>query len=331
MSISVVINQMCVMLLIILTGYLLYKKGMLSELSSRHISGLVVNVCNPAALLAAALDDGPRVPSSQLVYAFLITLLMYAFLLLAGWLLPLVMRIPRDRRYIYHFLTVYGNVGFLGIPLVSAVLGGGALIYVSINCLVYNLLFYITGAGQISRKAEEAANRTVCPDSLSSSQTSAVSPAIHSGLRNLLSRLINVGTISAILSLLLYVGSFRLPMILSDTIIHAGKAATLLSMLVLGVSVAQMPLRELFIHREAYLFALLRLLVIPITGVLLLHQFVSDPLLLGTCALLFAVPCGNLPLMCAREHGLPSDEMARTIVFATILSVVTIPVVVLFL
>ena len=58
MNIVIVLEQMCVMLLLILAGCLLFRKGRLNEVSSRHISGLVVNLCNPAVLVCSAFESG---------------------------------------------------------------------------------------------------------------------------------------------------------------------------------------------------------------------------------------------------------------------------------
>lgn len=310
MDITIVIGQMCVMLIIILTGYMMFRKNRLSNQSSSHISGLVVNICNPATILCSAFDKETTLTFGEMLHALLITVLIYALLLIAGWLIPQIMRIEKSSRYMYHFLTVYGNVGFLGIPLVSAVLGTNALVYVSINCVVYNLLFYTTGVSIIQRAAGEK------------SQT---------GIKEFLSKIINVGTVSSLLTILLYLIDFDLPMVISDTVTYAGRATTFLSMIVLGVSVAQIPLKEIFCHRKDYLFVALRMILLPIGFVFLLKLFVTNPLLLGTSALLLAVPCGNLPLMSSREHGLAADELARTIVLTTLLSVITIPIVVMFL
>lgn len=310
MDITIVIGQMCVMLIIILIGYICFKKNKLSNHSSSHISALVVNICNPATLLCSAFEKQSVMSVGDMLTALFVTICLYAVLLLAGFLIPRVMRIPKDRRYLYHFLTVYGNVGFLGIPLVSAVLGSGALVYISVNCVVYNLLFYTTGVGIIQRKAGIAQK---------------------SSAKDIFSKIINVGTVSALLTVLLYLVDIDLPMVISDTVTYAGRATTFLSMIVLGVSVAQLSPKEIFCHKKDYFFVLLRMVLLPVCCVFLMKPFVTNPLLLGTSALLLSVPCGNLPLMCSREHGLQADELARIIVLTTLLSVVTIPLVVLFI
>ena len=310
MDIQIVIQQMIVMLIIIFIGYFFTKKGKLNELSSRHISGLVVNVCNPAMLVCSAFSADSQVSGALLLNALLATLLLYAILLLAGFLIPRLMRYPADEHYIYHFLTVYGNVGFLGIPLVSAVLGSNALIYVSINVLVFNILFYLTGLNIIRKKA-------------------GVTTA--SGPKEILSKLVNTGTVSALFTIIFYLSDFDVPLIITNTLDYTGRATTFLSMLVLGISVAQMPLKEIFCHGKDYVFIIIRMILLPILCVLLLRSFVSDPLIMGVCCLMISVPAANLPLMCSKEYGLRTAELTRMIILTTLLSVLTIPLVVSFM
>ena len=310
MNIMIVIQQMCVMLILILTGCFLFRKNRLSEESAGHISGLVVNICNPAALICSAFDEGPRLSVPELAFSFGVMLLLYLVLIAAGSLFPLLLGIKKEKRYLYHLLTVYGNVGFLGIPLVTAVLGNSALIYVSINNLIYNLLFYTSGLSILRRKAGLKGGN---------------------GLRDTLSGFVNIGTVSALLTIVLYIIDPPVPAVLSETVTYAGRCTTLLSMLVLGVSVARLPIREIFSHKKDYLFLALRLVLLPVGCVVCLRPFLSNPLLAGTCALLLAAPCGNLPLMCSKQFRLETDTLARTIVLATLLSVLTIPIVVMFL
>ena len=60
MNITVVIEQMIMIFILIGVGLLLYKKNILNESSSQQLSGLIVNVTNPALLICSAFSDGPR-------------------------------------------------------------------------------------------------------------------------------------------------------------------------------------------------------------------------------------------------------------------------------
>lgn len=314
MNITVVIQQMVIIFILIGIGMLLYKRQMLSEITTRQMSGLIVNLTNPALLISGALQEGPRMSMRTLGTALVTDLFIYAVLLLAAFLIPHILRVPDRYHYAYQMLTIFGNVGFIGIPLASAVLGTECLIFVSIYNLLYNLLIYTFGISLLQRAA---ARQTV------KGQEPAAEPRWK--------KLINAGTISAAATILIYLGDFQAPVILSSTLNYIGQTTTLFSMLVLGVSVAQIALRDIFCHPKLYFFVLLRQILLPIGCVLLLRLILHDRLLLHTTALMLAVPAGNLPLMLSKQLQIDTDTISQGIILTTVLSLVTIPAVSLIL
>ena len=82
MSITVVLEQMVIILILILTGILLYRKKMLSESTSGQISGLIVNVTNPALLICSAFDDSPKLSANELLIGLVVFMISYEVLLL---------------------------------------------------------------------------------------------------------------------------------------------------------------------------------------------------------------------------------------------------------
>ena len=121
--------------------------------------------------------------------------------------------------------------------------------------------------------------------------------------------MINAGTISAAVAIILYLGDIPAPAILSSTLDYIGQTTTLLSMLVLGVSVAQMALRDIFCHPKLYWFVLLRQILLPVVCVLLLRPFLHNELLLS------------------KQLQIDTDTISQGIILTTLLGLVTIPVV----
>lgn len=156
MSISVVLQQMVIIFILIGIGMVLFRRRLLSEEGSKQISGLIINVTNPALLICSALDDGPKASLRELGIALAAYAAVFAILIAVGFLLPYLLRVPKNLHYVYQMLTVFGNVGFIGIPLASAVLGSESLIFVSIFNLLFNLLIYTLG---ISLRKGQSANR----------------------------------------------------------------------------------------------------------------------------------------------------------------------------
>ena len=306
MSVTVVLEQMVIILILILTGVLLYRRKMLSESTSGQISGLIVNVTNPALLICSAFDDSPKLSGYELLIGLVVFLISYAVLLLFAYLIPWILKIPEHARYSYKMLTIFGNVGFIGIPLASAVLGSGCLIFVSMSNLIYNILLYTYGMAVLKKTAK-----------LESSE-------------NFIKKIINIGTISALLTILFYMGNFKVPAIISSTLTYAGRTTTFLSMLVLGVSVAQMTLKQIFSNPKIYAFIAIRYILLPIGFTLLLGRFITEALIVNTAALMLSVPAGNMPLMLSKQLHLDESTISQGIILSTILSLVTIPIVTLF-
>ena len=357
MNITVVLQQMVIIFILIGIGLLLYKKEMLSESTSKQMSGIIVNVTNPALLVCSAFQNGPKVSLQELGAALGIYLVVYILLIIASMLIPRILRVPGMYHYSYQMLTIFGNVAFIGIPLASAVLGQESLIFVSIYNLIFNILIYTFGISLLQRAEAKqvAAGRSKTSQqhvtettatsqdantahvTLPAENISTVSDAGHTQRQNtgvvapIWKKLINAGTISAAATIIFYLGDFHVPSLISSTLNYMGQATTLLSMLVLGVSVAQMTPKDIFSHPKLYGFTLLRQILVPIGCILLLRPFIQNPLILNTMALMLAVPAANMPLMLSKQLQVDTDTISQGIILTTILSLGTIPVVSLFL
>lgn len=325
MSISVVLQQMVIIFILIGIGMVLFRRRLLSEEGSKQISGLIINVTNPALLICSALEDGPKASLRDLGIALAAYAAVFAVLIAAGFLLPYLLRVPGNFHYAYQMLTIFGNVGFIGIPLASAVLGSESLIFVSIFNLLFNLLVYTLG---ISLLQKAARGQTRECEAVSAGQTVKALPQASSGR---LQKLVNAGTISAAVTIFFYLGNFHVPVIISSALSYTGRATTLLSMLVLGVSVAQMAPREIFSHPKLYLFTLLRQILVPIGCMLLMRGLIDNKLILNTMLLMAAVPAANMPLMLAKQMDMETEAISQGIILTTVLSLITVPVVCLFL
>lgn len=329
MSITVVVEQMMIIMILILTGLFLYRKGMLSENTSSQISGLIVNVTNPALLICSAFDDNAKVSLRELGIGLCVFLFAYTVLILSAYLVPWILKIPNNARYSYRMLTIFANVGFIGIPLASAVLGTKSLIYVSLSNLIYNILLYTYGLSLLRKAA--AKQHPAGQRSVEQNSTAAASNTLFEDSNHTFCKLINAGTVSAVLTICLYLSDLKVPTILSSSLTYAGRTTTFLSMLVLGVSVAKMTPKDIFSKPKLYVFILIRQILLPIGFILLLRHFIKEPLILNTCALMLAVPAGNMPLMLSKQLQVEESTISRGIILTTVLSLITIPIVTFFI
>ncbi|MCR5233898.1 MAG: AEC family transporter [Lachnospiraceae bacterium] len=314
MSAEVVIEQMIMITLLIALGYYAYKKRILTDEGTRGISALIVTITNPCLMVYSMLSSEERISGRGLLIGLLSAVVVYVLLLMMAVFLPMLFRVKKDERYCYFMLCVFGNIGFIGIPLTNAVLGPDALVYVCFHNLIFCLLIYTLGI----RIIRDAAGEKV------GSGDSGMS------FRRTVLNMINTGTVSAVAALIIYVAGWELPKVIMTTCDYAGRATTFLSMMVLGAAVARMSVKEAVSNVKLLGFSLIRLLIVPVVIVFILRLFISDPLTVNTAALMLAVPAGNMPLIMATQHRLDARTLSDGIILTTVMSVLTIPVVTLF-
>lgn len=322
MSITVVLEQMIMIALLITLGFFSYKKGILNDKAGVAISAIIVNITNPCLMISSMLGEGERVSGRLLLLGLLGAVVTYAILIVIAELIPRIFRIKKNDRYSYFFLTLFGNIGFIGIPLTSAVLGDEALVYVCFHNLVFCFIVYTIGISKITKAAaeQEESERGIRFENV------PTQPSFGQKFKSM----INPGTLAAIFSLVFYVAGWNLPHLLMLTIDYAGRSTTFLSMMVLGSAVARMQVGRVTRNYRLIIFSLIRLTLIPILLIFILKLFIHDDLIIYTCALMLAVPAGNMPLIMATKQGLKAETISDGIVLSTVLSIITIPIITLF-
>ena len=343
---TVVISQMIMIFLLIAIGFGLSRSSHLTSESSRDLSWIVLNITNPITILVAAIEDEQKVSAMELAVAFALFIGIYIFLGIVAYLLPILMGVERDDRYSYRYLSVFSNVGFIGIPFCSAVLGVHSLIYVSICSLVFNLIAYTVGmsamekvgmrqngavkrGGVDSRESLTGGDAGMGGDSTSGESRCSGEGGARKTMAGL-KKVVNSGTVFSILTIVVYIMNIKFPSVIMNTLSYIGRSTTFLSMIVLGVSVASLSVKEIFGKPALYVFTLLRQIVVPVALIFVLKPFVDNTLLLQTAIIMVAMPCANLPLMMAKQYRAKEDTISSGIMLTTFCAILTIPIVTWF-
>ena len=331
MSAAVVVKQMIMIALLIMLGFYSFKRRMINDDVTRGISALIVNFTNPCLMVYSMLSAEKRVSGVLLLIGLTSAVVTDVILILFAELVPRLLGIEVSRRYCYWLLCVFGNIGFIGIPLTEAVLGADALVYVCFHNLIFSFLIYTVGISKVKREAERLSVTADTPDNTNTAEKKEAAVGKNrSSILYTVRRMINAGTVSAVAALVFYVAGWELPEVLMSTCNYAGRATTFLSMVILGAAVARMDVKKAISDIRLIVFSLIRLVVIPLLILMVLKLFISDPLIVNTSALMLAVPAGNMPLIIATQHRLKAPELANGIVITTVMSLVTIPIVTLF-
>lgn len=307
------LQQMMILFFIMLLGLLCRKCGILSKEGSRVISALVVNVANPALILSASINKETVMEGKNLLYAVLLAIGVYVFLLVICILLPFLFRIPVGETGTYKVMTVFSNIGFMGFPVISAVYGSEALLYASIFLLPYNFLIYTWGIAALSGKEKKY------PDNPKVSSKQPGNNHID------WKKICNVGVMACIITILIYVTKIPVPYVVESVVTSVSNLTAPLSMMVIGASMADMNLKKLFTNARLLLFCLFKLVIVPIVGVWLIRMFGLTPALTGICMVMLATPVGSMTAMLAQQYEGDYELASQGVALSTLLSVATMP------
>jgi len=298
MGFLTVVQQMGVIAVLVAIGVFVGKRGIVDNMSSKSISTIVVDICNPALMLTSVLGGSITADHTELLTAGAVAVIFYAVLVIIGFVLPALLRIETDKRRFYNMMCIYTNVGFIGIPVAHAVLPPDGMLCVLVCNVMYSLLFYTHGVAVLSGNKQK------------------ISPL----------KILSPGTIAAVLSILIVWFRISLPEAVNETISYVGGATVFLSMMLLGVSIARSGLLEGIKSVKLWLFILIRMIALPALLAVILKLMNLDPVITAGMCLMAAMPVGNLPLIQAEKTGEDTTILSRAIAVTTAVSMITITV-----
>lgn len=297
------LQQMIVLFLLMGIGFFCSRKDIITEEVSKKISAIVVNIANPALVLTGCMSE-EKMEGRELLMTAVIVAAVYAALVLLAVVIPRILLVEKEKRGTYQAMTVFSNIGFMGFPVISAVYGNGALLYASLFMIPYNVLIYTYGVAAMTAGSGEKKKEKIS-----------------------LGRIFNVGVIACIVTIIFYLLRIPMPGFIEITVTHLSNLTAPLSMMVIGASLSKIHMKKLFTDVKLLLFSFIKLLVIPVVGVLIIRQFVENDIICGVCMVMLATPVGSMTAMLAQQYDGDYEMASKGVALTTILSVATIPLV----
>ena len=295
----VLLQQMGILFVYMMIGYVACKKEYLDQEFGKKLSWLVVNVANPMLAISAVVNNEEQIAKKDFYVTVLLAICFYAFFLILAQILPRLIGVQKSDIGVYKMMTTFNNIGFMGFPVIAAAYGNGALIYAVPFSIMFNILCYTWGI------------QTLC----------------GGGEKGNWKRIINIGTISGIISIVLFFMQIPVPKMICSLSAGLSNLTGPLSMLVIGISIAAMELKDLFTDVKLLKFALIKLLAVPVAAMLLVCQVIDNRLICEVFLVMMATPAASMCAMLSQQYGGDYELAAKGVALTTILSVVTMPIV----
>lgn len=333
MDIAVIARCMIKLFIVLVLGFVLYKFDILDGRTSKKLSSLVVKVTAPLWIISTALSASTQNRLGVLLL-FGAGILMYVGFILFAKLITWILHINPKDRPLYECMLVFSNNSFMGFPVLQSVLGDESVFYSSMlhfsfNIFIYTYAVYCFEKAAATGVTDAAASKTGQRHSGTDKPDGGRNR--KEKVKEFLHALVTPGFILILLALIIFVTGIRDDGIVYETCYMIGNVTSVLSMLVLGATFAQYPVKESLSDIRSYGFALIRLLVIPIVTLFICRLLRVSDYYTAIATITNGMPVASMVVMMANEHNADTKIVTRNIVVTTAMSLLTIPLVVALL
>ena len=295
-SLFVVGGSVLTLFLLMSVGFLFGRMGLLSGDTLSQVSRILLYVVTPCIMLTSFEVERTAENQAQLLAALAAMAGLYvAYMLLSQVLFP---RAGEAHQGIMRFTAVYGNAGFMGLPLIQSVMGDEAMMVAVVGLGIFNAVSWTQGRALIGGRKELSLKKLA----------------------------LNPGIIGFVGGLLLYFTGWRFPGPLDSAVAYLGSLNTPLAMVVIGGQMAQADLVKVFSTRKLYLVSAVKLLAVPMLTALALLPFRPDPVIYVAAVILAGCPTAGATSLFAQSMGKDAALAAQQVTLSTLLCVVTLPV-----
>ena len=296
---------MITLFVIVVVGYAAGKLGYMGGDFDRKLSSLVINWTCPALILSSSMTGD--LPDRQYILPLLgISVLTYVVLTALAWGFSRLLTKRIEHRGILSFAMVFGNVGFMGYPVVASIFGHQAVFYAAVLNVVNTFAVFTIGTMMITGgegSGRERFNKKV---------------------------LYSTPMLSAYLSMLIVaLGIDYIPGYVSQPLTMIGNITVPAALLIIGSSMSQLPLRALLGTPVVYATTLLRLAVLPLGVHFLCRALGFDPFVTNINTVVIAMPVATYGTILCLKYGRDTTLIAELTFITTLLSMLTIPLLVI--
>jgi len=329
--IDLVIN-VAILFIMMVPGVIMKKCKLCTDAFGKGISNHVLYIAQPCLIVYAYLSCDASFSDIWLGCLMTFLLSFLAHIIFTAVAIPVFRKAPDGACRMLRFATIFSNAAFMGIPLIQAIIPDPtAAIYASIYNITFNLFLWTLGVKLCTDGLEHMHNDEDCDCHEQLSGAKAVS------IKKVVFHPVTLASVIGLLLLILGVNNATLSSahlgIISDSLLMLKNLVAPLSMVIIGLRLAELDLHGFFKHVYMYVFLILRHLALPIAtvGVMeLLSLFlpISDTVAL-VIAIMASAPAATSATMFAEKYDCDAPYVSRLVTVSTILCIATMPLIVM--
>ena len=294
-----VLTQVLILLILIMLGFLLTKLKMLSEITVKQMTDLVLTIVTPSVIIKSFAREYDPATLKNLLVSFAIAIIVHLGYILFSRIL--IRDKDEKRQKVLQFSTIFSNCAFMSIPLMQSLIGDLGVFYGASFIAVFNIFVWSYGVFLMNGKDSGFTPKKI---------------------------VLNPGIIGVTIGLIIYFLNISIPKIIYEPISFMAGLNTPLPMIIIGYHLANSNILDGLKNFKTLYTIFIRLLLFPALVLLGMYLCGIKGEVLVACTICACAPTAAITTMFASKYGGDTSLSVSTVSLSTILSVITMPIII---
>lgn len=291
-------------LIYLAVGIFAYKKEMINNNNRDQLISLILNILMPALVFNSFKNVTPQILKNGF-WALIGSIFIYILYALVGQFA--YRDIQNSKRKVLNYATLVNNAGLAGQPLSLSMYGNIGALYASIFLIPHRIFMWSLGINILDDGQKE-----------------------NKGPSTLFKLLTNPSIIAVFFGLTRGLLKIELPSFIDRSIINLASIVSPFSRIIIGSIIATIDVGFLF-EKGVLRYTIIRLFIIPLSVLSIGKILNLDTILIGVFTIMSSMPAGTTTSLLAANYDLDEIYASKIVFITTILSIITVPIIMLFL
>ena len=299
-NVKIAAQQVGILYIMVLAGVICDRIGLFTEKTGKACTDLLFYLITPSVIVNSFLTkEFTKDSGMKLLIAVGCGFLLHFVAI--GINTPLFSKGNKDENCVYKYGSIYGNVGYMTLPLTQAILGAEGVFYCSAVVMAFNVVSFTHGTFMMDKKAEKFELKKL---------------------------ILNPGVISVMIGLPFFLLNVHLPELFMKPVSFVSSMQTPFAMLVFGTFLSNTKLGDIFKHKKIFLVALSKLIVLPAIMFAVYRLFGLTGNLLVAMTISSCAPSANNTVMFSAKYDKDTGLAAQVVATVSFISIITIPLII---
>ena len=298
-NVLIAARQVGILYIMVIIGVVCDKLGLFTEKTGKACTDLLFYIITPCVIINSFFtSEFTKESGTKLLIALGCGYLLHFIAIAINT--PLFSKGDKDENCVYKYGAIYGNVGYMTLPLTQAILGSEGVFYCSAVVMAFNVVSFTHGVFMMDRSKGFDAKKLI----------------------------LNPGVIAVLIGLPFYLFRISLPEIISKPVDFIAGTQTPIAMIIFGTFLANAQLKSIFTHKKIFLVALSKLIVLPAVMITIYKLMGLSGTLLVALAISSCAPSANNTVMFSAKYDKDTRLASQLVAMVSFISIITIPLII---